>query len=115
MGSHTHIALFWPGWHTNTRDGLIALLERITGSAVAPYEETIGRFVIAESVCKGWQIKTVYGRDLLAGALAWVDYIARQSDKHTAQPGILGKAFGISQAIGPKARAACRKGVRCGR
>ena len=111
MGSHTHIALFWPGWHTNTRSALIALLERITGSPVAPYEETDGRYVIAESVCQGWQIKTVYGRNLLAGALAWVDYIARQSDKHTVQPGILGKAFGVSQAIGPKARAAWSKGV----
>jgi hypothetical protein len=115
MGSHTHLAVFWPRWHKNHPSALIELLERITGSQVAPYEETNGHHVIAESACKGWQIKTVYGRDLLAGALAWVDYIARQSDKHTAQPGILGKAFGISQAIGPKARAACRKGLCGGR
>ena len=108
MGSHTHLAIHFSLQLPKHLFKLIAMLERICGSSVAPAEESRDRKVLAESGCKGWQIKFIYGRNLLSGALAWVDYIARQSENHAVWPDLEGKVFGISQAIGPAARAAAQ-------
>ncbi len=105
MGSHTHIGLHCCLRYPKHLLFLVAMLERICGS---PASTAPGRFdenVMAESSCKGWQVKLIYGQSLLSGALAWVDYIARQSEQHNEWPDLAGKAFGVSQAIGPSARA----------
>lgn len=121
LGGHTHLAIYWPAWKHSHVLKLIALLERLTGSRRAfvnpPYLED----EVARSTCGGWQIKTI-GReyrfpgtrtkpgqiyfDQRRDALGWVDYIAEQPSKHPWPAKIIGKAFGVSQSIGPRARAA---------
>ena len=43
-----------------------------------------------------------------AGALYWSDYVSQQDDKHHRAPALPGKAYGVSEAIGKKAREAAR-------
>ncbi len=59
----------------------------------------------ARSICGGWQIGMMGDR---TNALAWADYIATQHGKHPTPPDLKGKAFGVSQAIGKRAREAAR-------
>lgn len=104
MGLHTHLGINWSWRHDPNMTALIALLVRICGSPARPECEHTDRTVFAESICGGWQIKLIYGRSLLEGALEWTDYIVEQSEKHHLWPDIAGKAFGVSQAIGRAAR-----------
>ena len=105
VGHHIHLGLFWSIGVDGLKK-LVALLERLTGSPAAPTDTLKDRNVIAQSVCKGWQIKRIYGSTQLIGALNWCEYMLQHADKHLEVP--QGKTFGLSQAIGPKARAAFR-------
>lgn len=105
VGHHTHLGLFWPP-RVGSLEKLVALLERLTGSPAAPTDTLKDPNVLAQSVCKGWQIKRIYGKTQLIGALNWIEYMLQHADKHLEVP--QGKTFGLSQAIGPKARAAFR-------
>lgn len=105
MGIHTHIGLHCSFRHPDHLAALVAMLERICGSSVAPCVGWADDNVLAESFCKGWQVKRIYGDTLLSGALRWVNYIARQWERHNEWPNLEGKAFGVSHAIGPAARA----------
>lgn len=112
MGLHTHLALHWSLRSKTSLFNLLALMQRVTGSAAVetPQDRRKGNLTFASS-CRGWLVETIYGKDLLTGALNWVDYIARQSENHAEWPDLAGKAFGISEAIGPKARSRFQ---RCG-
>ncbi len=120
-GAHTHLAIYWPDWKHSHVLKLVALLERLTGSRAAFVNPAYQENEVARSTCGGWEVKTI-GRehrhpgtgtkpgqinyDQGGDALGWVDYIVDQSSKHLWPPKIMGKAFGISESIGPKARAA---------
>lgn len=112
MGLHTHLALHWSLRSRANLLTLLALMQRVTGSAAVetPQDRRKGNLTFASS-CRGWLVETIYGKDLLTGALTWVDYIARQSENHADWPDLAGKVFGLSEAIGPKARARFH---RCG-
>jgi hypothetical protein len=101
MGSHVHLGLFWPHYRLQP---LLELIERITGSSPEyvkpPYEDQH----VARSVCGGWQVDM--NRRGKAGALDWSDYVSQQDDKHHRAPALPGKAYGVSEAIGKKAREA---------
>lgn len=99
MGSHVHLSMFWPSYKLAQ---LVAVIERISGSSAEFMLEPYAKDVVARSVCGGWQIN-MNNRDR-AGALDWAGYIAAQHEKHPAPPEIMGKAFGISQAIGKAAQ-----------
>ena len=105
IGAHVHVLIFWPSRHLTK---LVTLIERITGSSadfvLVPYSDNVA----ARSACGGWQINVNVWKDDKANALAWADYIARQHEKHPAPPALKGKAFGVSQAIGKRAREAAR-------
>ena len=99
MGLHIHIGIFWPSRHLTK---LIKLMERITGSEAgpAPQERALGYY--CSSGCGGWLVKQVHFG--IEGARRWIDYIAGQDQKHPNRVKIEGKAFGVSQSIGPAAR-----------
>lgn len=101
MGSHVHLSMFWPSYKL---DRLVAMLERVSGSSADLVLKPYTADVVARSVCGGWQIDMNNRRDDKQSALEWADYIASQHEKHSAQPDITGKAFGISQAISRSAQ-----------
>lgn len=101
MGSHVHMAMFWPSHHLRQ---LVAALERITGSSSEFVLEPYAADVVARSVCGGWQVNMNRRRDDKQSALEWAEYIADQHAKHPAPPEFKGKAFGTSQAIGVAAQ-----------
>jgi len=109
MGIHTHIGMHCSFRQPDHLVSLVAMLERICGSSASPTGNWDDPDVIAESICKGWQVKRIFGNILLSGALTWVNYIAEQSEQHNEWPNLVGKAFGVSQAIGPAARACWRQ------
>jgi hypothetical protein len=112
VGAHIHILMHWPRGNLAK---LIADIERITGAAdfVKP-GSTAAK--VARSWGGGWQIDRNIRPDRMAGTLYMADYILGQHDQHPAPPNIEGKAFGITEAIGPKAqsRAAASYGQRKG-
>ena len=99
MGLHIHIGIFWPYRHL---DKLVNLLGRVTGSeaGLALAKRTKGYF--DGSNCGGWLVQHILNGE--KGAFGWVDYIANQDQKHPNRVKIEGKAFGVSQSIGPAAR-----------
>ncbi|MES2434880.1 MAG: hypothetical protein V4586_13790 [Pseudomonadota bacterium] len=99
MGSHIHVGIFWPRFQLTN---LVKLLERITGSEAdpPPKERTLGYY--SSSGCGGWLVKHIHFE--IEGARRWIDYIAGQDQKHPNRVKIEGKAFGVSQSIGPAAR-----------
>jgi hypothetical protein len=105
VGDHVHFAMFWPRYKIAK---LVALLERITGSPAALINTPYDTAVVAQSVCRGWQIKLNNRPDDKDSAHTWALYIAEQHDKHPTPPDIDGKAFGISQAIGKAAQERAR-------
>jgi hypothetical protein len=103
MGSHVHLGLFW---HHYRLQPLLELIERITGSSPEYVKPAYEDQHVARSVCGGWQVDM--NRRDKAGALDWADYISQQEDKHHHAPALPGKAYGVSEAIGKKARDAAR-------
>ena len=101
MGSHVHLSIFWPSYKLAR---LVAVIERISGSSADFVLKPYAADVVARSVCGGWQINMNARKDDKASAVEWAEYIAEQHDKHPAPPGIRGKAFGISEAIGKAAQ-----------
>jgi hypothetical protein len=115
-GLHTHIAIFWP---RRDLESLIDLLERVCGSPRRPMEqphpadalmrsgnEAYPPNTLAISSCRGWLVQGIYGSSQLSGARKLTEYIADQSEKHPFRVDLKGKAFGVSESIGPRARAA---------
>lgn len=100
LGSHMHILIFWPTYFV---EQFLRLVERLTGSPRAHATATRTRRCLARSECGGWMITVVDQRWVKAGALNVATYIASQREKH---PVFLftGKAFGVSQSLGPAAR-----------
>lgn len=105
MGAHVHMAMFWPSRFLTK---LVALIERVTGSTAAYVLAPYAADTVAQSVCGGWKITMNNRSDDKASAVEWAGYIADQHSKHPAPPEIKGKAFGISQAIGPAAQERAR-------
>jgi hypothetical protein len=103
--AHVHFSMFWPPYKIAK---LVALLERITGSPAALINTPNDTATVAQSVCRGWQIKLNNRPDDKDSAITWALYIAEQHDKHPTPPDIDGKAFGISQAIGKAAQERAR-------
>jgi hypothetical protein len=103
MGSHVHLGIFWPCYRL---EPLLELIERITGSSPEYVKPAYEHQHLARSVCGGWQIDM--NRREKAGALDWSDYVSQQERKHHRAPALAGKAYGISEAIGKKAREAAR-------
>jgi hypothetical protein len=103
MGSHVHLGLFWPHYRLQP---LLELIERITGSSPEYVKPAYEDQHVARSVCGGWQVDM--NRRGKAGALNWSDYVSQQEDKHQCAPALSGKAYGVSEAIGRKAREAAR-------
>ena len=103
MGSHVHLGIFWP--HYRLRP-LLELIERITGSSPEYVKPAYEDKHVARSVCGGWLVDM--NRRGKAGALDWSDYISQQDDKHHRAPALPGKAYGVSEVIGKKAREAAR-------
>ena len=105
LGLHNHISLFWPHYKLAR---LVNLAERISGSSADFMLRPYTADVVARSVCGGWQINMNTRKDGKQGALDWAEYIAAQHAKHPAASKIIGKAFGISQAIGKAAQERAR-------
>jgi hypothetical protein len=103
MGSHVHLGLFWPHYRLQP---LLELIERITGSSPEYIKPAYEDQHVARSVCGGWQVDM--NRRGKAGAVDWSDYVSQQEDKHHRTPALPGKAYGVSEAIGKKARDAAR-------
>jgi hypothetical protein len=103
MGNHVHFGIFWP--HYGLRP-LLELIERITGSSPEYVKPAYEDQHVARSVCGGWQVDMNWRGK--AGALDWSEYISQQEDKHHHAPALPGKAYGVSEAIGKKAREAAR-------
>lgn len=103
MGSHVHLGIFWPHYRLQP---LLELIERITGSSPEYIKPAYEYQHVARSVCGGWQVDMI--RRGKAGALGWADYVSQQEDKHHRAPDLPGKAYGVSEAIGKKAREAAR-------
>lgn len=101
MGSHVHLGLFWPCYRL---EPLLELIERITGSSPEYVKPAYADQHVARSICGGWQVDM--NRREKAGALDWSDYVSQQEDKHYRAPVLPGKAYGVSEAIGKKAREA---------
>jgi len=108
MGSHVHLSMFWPSYNLAKLKQLVAVIERVSGSHAAfvlkPYTDD----VVARSICGGWQVNMNNREDSKASALNLADYIAGQHAKHPTAPEIMGKAFGISHAIGKRAQEKAR-------
>ncbi len=103
IGMHVHMAIFLPSPYLAR---LVTVIERISGSSAAfLLDDPYSADVAARSICGGWQIGMM---DDKANALAWADYIVSQHEKHPTPPDLKGKAFGVSQAIGKRAREAAR-------
>ena len=98
-GIHTHLYQFWPSEHLNS---LVALLERVTGSAaeyvLVPYRKA----TVARSVCGGWQIDMNTRLNDIASVTDFADYLTKWGAQ--AHPAIQGKAYGVSQSISKTAR-----------
>jgi len=105
IGTHVHVLIFWPSRHLAK---LVTMIERISGSPADTVRVPYSDSVAARSTCGGWQINVNVWKDDRASALNWADYIARQHEKHPTPPDLKGKAFGVSQAIGKRAREAAR-------
>lgn len=105
LGKHVHMSMFFP---SPKIDLLVSLLERITGSSADSTMSAYPADVAACSVCGGWQLKRNTWADDKASDRQWVDYIATQHDKHPTPPQLLGKAFGISHALGRGAQERAR-------
>lgn len=101
MGSHVHLSMFWPSYNLAK---LVAVVERVSGSAADFVLKPYTADTVARSVCGGWQINMNNRSDDKKSALEWADYMGTQHDKHPAPPDLKGKAFGISQAIGKTAQ-----------
>lgn len=108
MGLHMHLGLYWP---SHKLAQLVALMERITGSSMQSARSDLRASPMMRSVCRGWQIDRNMDPILVHGARGMAEYIAGQHDKHPTPPPIKGKPFGVSEAIGPAARAR-RSGTR---
>ena len=103
MGSHIHLGIFWDHYRLQP---LLELIERITGSSPEYVKPAYEDQHVARSVCGGWQVDM--NRREKAGALDWSDYVSQQEDKHHRAPALPGKSYGVSEAIGKKAREAAR-------
>jgi len=85
---------------------LLELIERVTGSSPEYVKPAYEDQHVARSVCGGWQVDmNLRGK---AGALGWSEYVSDQDDKHHGVPALPGKAYGVSEVIGKKAREAAR-------
>lgn len=93
LGLHVHLGLYWP----LTDDELVKLLTRLTGSP-ASYNR-LGKGVIAQSDCGGWQIKSNMAVSRLASAQRWAGYLVDQGERHLIVPKIKGKVIGVSRSI----------------
>ena len=91
MGDHLHMALHWR--HTASLD-LVNLLQQILGSDV-DHEADVNRRHVAQSCCRGWEIKEIIGG--LSGALRWGRYMASQQFKH--QDNSTGRRMGTSLSL----------------
>ena len=105
MGSHVHLAMFWPSYKLAQ---IVAVIERISGSSADFVLKPYAADVVARSTCGGWQLNMNTRQDDKQSALEWASYIAGQHAKHPAPPEIKGKAFGISEAIGKAAQERAR-------
>lgn len=103
MGSHVHLGIFWPLYRLQP---ILELIERITGSSPEYVKQAYEDRHVARSVCGGWQVDM--NRRGKAGALDWSDYVSQQDDKHHHAPDLPGKVYGVSEAIGKKARETTR-------
>lgn len=101
QGEHVHLALFYPNRYLSQ---LVALLERVTGSAAEFALQPFEADCVARSVCGGWQLNMNNSSDAKNSSIRWIEYIASQHDKHPCAPELEGKLFGISQAIGKAAQ-----------
>ena len=104
MGSHVHLGLFWPHYRLQP---LLGLIERVTGSSPEYVKPVYEDQHVARSICGGWQVDM--NRRGKAGAIGWADYVSQQEDKHHRAPILPGKAYGVSEVIGRKAREAARE------
>lgn len=93
LGLHVHLGLYWP----LPDDELVKLLTRLTGSP-ASYGR-LGRGVIAQSDCGGWQVKRNMAASRLASAQRWAGYLVDQGERHLIAPKIKGKVIGVSRSI----------------
>ena len=93
LGLHVHIGLYWP----LPDDELVKLLTRLTGSP-ASYGR-LGRGVMAQSDCGGWQVKRNMAVSRLASAQRWTGYLVDQGERHLIVPKIKGKVIGVSRSI----------------
>lgn len=103
MGSHVHLGIFWPHYRLQP---LLDLIERVTGSSPEYVWPAFEDEHVAKSVCGGWLVKM--NRRGKASALGWSEYVSQQEDKHHRAPVLPGKACGVSEAIGKKARGAAK-------
>ena len=74
------------------------LLTRLTGSP--PSQARLPREVVAQSECRGWQIKRNMARDELRSAMTWTTYLRDQGQRHLIVPRIPGKVLGVSRSLG---------------
>ena len=98
LGEHVHLGLFWPSYTLNK---LVELLTRISGSSAQFINQPYAANIFAKSVCGGWQINLMRGKNMEAAALGWAEYIALQPTKHQYDKNIIGNCFGISRGIRP--------------
>lgn len=97
LGHHIHLGLYWP----LPLKELAWLLARLTGSR--PSSDRLPRAVLAQSECKGWQVKGNTARDEIPSAIRWTDYQLDQTPRHLVMPKLEGKLLGVSRAIDAKA------------
>ena len=93
LGLHVHLGLYWP----LPDDELVKLLTRLTGSP-ASYGR-LGRGVMAQSDCGGWQVKRNMAVSKLASAQRWSGYLVDQGERHLVVPKIKGKVIGVSRSV----------------
>lgn len=99
LGNHVHLLMFVP---SREIDGLVDLLELITGSGAAFVGDPYAQNTVARSMCGGWQVE-MNGRDL-AGSLEAAEYLAHQALKHPQTANLEGRVFGVSSVIGSSAQ-----------
>lgn len=110
MGSHVHLGIFWPYYRLQP---LLELIERVTGSSPEYVKPAYEDQHVARSICGGWQVDMNLREK--AGSIDWSDYVSQQDDKHHRAPTLPGKAYGVSEAIGKKAREAARAHLEAAR
>jgi hypothetical protein len=104
-GLHDHLAVHWP--LPLELNNLVWLLAALTGSL--PSSGRLPRGVVAESECKGWQVKQNTAKDEIRSAVDWMGYLRDQGPRHLVAPKIEGKLLGVSRTLAPKAIAPYRE------